>query len=193
MMMDIMAGHAKLIVAAIFALCLASTAIPLAGEPEPAMQDEFPDGHPDAYLVGTVDVDSLESLAGPGGVEGLDEEWEGIVRCAVGIESYGGGFDRWFGDGGFFAVPVSCKKAFTTAADNQRYFGIHVLKGRKKEAAGNTSLGILAVHDFSPAPLGVPAISVTMHVDGRGRIWAWAEETNTARKLSITDIADYKE
>ena len=82
-------------------------------------------------------------------------------------------------------IPVSRKKIFTTAADNQTAVEIHVLQGERPLAKDNRSLGRFILEGIPPAPRGVPQIEVTFTIDADGILHVSAKDLGTGKEQSI--------
>ncbi|OYV03049.1 molecular chaperone DnaK [candidate division bacterium WOR-3 4484_18] len=82
-------------------------------------------------------------------------------------------------------IPVSRKKIFTTAADNQTAVEVHVLQGERPLAKDNRSLGRFILEGIPPAPRGVPQIEVTFTIDADGILHVSAKDLGTGKEQSI--------
>lgn len=79
------------------------------------------------------------------------------------------------------ALPIQRSMEFSTVADNQATFTVHLLEGGSQKAADNASLGRYEIKGIPPAKKGVPRIKVTLEVDTDGMLKASAAEQSTGK------------
>ncbi|MHA1829822.1 MAG: molecular chaperone DnaK [Candidatus Heimdallarchaeaceae archaeon] len=82
-------------------------------------------------------------------------------------------------------IPVTKKKVFTTAADNQTSVEIHVLQGERTMAADNVTLGRFQLVGIPPARRGIPQIEVSFDIDANGILQVSAKDLGTGKEQSI--------
>ncbi len=82
-------------------------------------------------------------------------------------------------------IPVTKKKVFTTAANNQPAVEIHVLQGERTMAEDNITLGRFQLVGIPPAPRGVPQIEVKFDIDANGILNVSAKDLGTNKEQSI--------
>ncbi len=99
----------------------------------------------------------------------------GALAHAVGIEVRGGLFIPVLENGS--RVPCARAEVFTTAEDGQPVIKVTVYQGAAAMVAENQLIGAYELL-LSPAPRGVPAISVTFQVDERGRFALLARDAD---------------
>jgi len=87
-------------------------------------------------------------------------------------------------------IPYNHTETFTTYADNQTSVTINVFEGNRPMVKDNHMVGTFNLHGISPAPRGVPKISVTLDVDNNGILTVTAkdEATNNSEKLTVTNM-----
>ncbi len=83
-------------------------------------------------------------------------------------------------------LPIRCSELFTTNFDGQRDVQIHVVQGESDQASGNVSLGRFRLDGITPAPRGVPRISVVFDIDVNGIVNVSATDETTGRSQRIT-------
>jgi hypothetical protein len=83
-------------------------------------------------------------------------------------------------------LPVRVSEFFSTAVDDQADAEIHILKGTRKLAEDNESLGGFRLEGIPPAPKGKPKIEVTFCIDRNGVLTVRARDTRTGKQQSVT-------
>lgn len=105
-----------------------------------------------------------------------------VTPLSLGVEARGGVMAKLIEHN--TTVPTITRKVFTTARDNQREVGIHVLQGEREFARDNRSLGIFWL-DVQSAPRGVPQVEVTFNIDANGILQVSAKDLATGKERSI--------
>jgi molecular chaperone DnaK len=95
-------------------------------------------------------------------------------------------------------IPIRKSQIFSTAADGQPIFDIHVVQGERALAKDNDSLGRFQLTGIPPAPRGVPQIEVTFDINSNGIIHVSAKDLGSGNqeKFLITgdnNISEVKE
>jgi molecular chaperone HscA len=83
---------------------------------------------------------------------------------------------------GFARAP--CNK-FTTYADNQTGFELHVVQGERELAADCRSLARFSLRGVPPLPAGMARLEVELHVDENGLLSVTAREVNTKKEQRV--------
>lgn len=83
-------------------------------------------------------------------------------------------------------IPVTAKKIYTTAEDNQENIGIRVLQGERLYAKDNVLIGEFILDGILPAKKGVPKIEITFSIDVDGILSVKAKDLKTQRENSIS-------
>ena len=86
-------------------------------------------------------------------------------------------------------VPTKKSRIFTTDADNQTTFEVHVLQGENEQAAYNTSLGRFSLAHIAPAPKGNPKIEVSFEIDINGILYVTALDLATGHEENFVPRA----
>jgi len=107
-----------------------------------------------------------------------------VTPLSLGIETLGGVFTKLIERN--TTIPTSAKQVFTTAADNQTSFEIHVLQGERPMAADNVTLGRFRLDGIPPAPRGIPQIEVSFDIDVNGIVKVSAKDLATGRSQQVT-------
>jgi molecular chaperone DnaK len=107
-----------------------------------------------------------------------------VTPLSLGIETMGGVTTKLIERNS--TVPTSKSETFSTAADNQPQFEIHVLQGEREMSTDNKSLGRFTLDGIAPAPRGVPQIEVTFNLDANGILNVTAKDKGTGKEQSIT-------
>ena len=84
------------------------------------------------------------------------------------------------------SIPTKATKTFTTTHDNQKAVTVHVLQGERKKSTENHSLGRFRLVDITPAPAGLPEVTVTFQIDANGILQVSAVEATSGSMKSVT-------
>ncbi len=106
-----------------------------------------------------------------------------VVPLSLGIETMGGVVDKIIPRN--TGVPTGARSTFTTYADNQTGFEIHVVQGERELAQDNRSLARFTLRGIPPMPAGLARLEVTFKVDADGLLKVHARETTTGKEQSI--------
>jgi molecular chaperone HscA len=82
-------------------------------------------------------------------------------------------------------VPTGAKQTFTTYADNQTGFDLHVLQGERETVDACRSLARFQLKGIPPMPAGMARLEVTFLVDADGILHVAAREETTGRESAI--------
>ena len=81
--------------------------------------------------------------------------------------------------------PTIMSQMFSNYEDNQTALTIHVIRGERKQASQNKSLGRFDLADIPSAPRGMPQIEVTFDIDANGILNVSAKDKATGKEQSI--------
>ena len=106
-----------------------------------------------------------------------------VTTLSLGIETLGGVFTKLIERN--TTIPVRKSNVFSTAADNQPSFEIHVLQGEREMAVDNMTVGRFHLERIPLAPRGLPQIDVTFDIDADGILNVSAKDKSTGSQQSI--------
>jgi len=82
-------------------------------------------------------------------------------------------------------VPCGAKQTFTTFADKQTGFDLHVVQGERELVSECRSLARFTLKGIPPMPAGMARLEVTFMVDADGILRVSAREETTGQEASI--------
>jgi molecular chaperone HscA len=82
-------------------------------------------------------------------------------------------------------IPVGATQTFTTYADNQTGFDLHVVQGERELAADCRSLAKFTLKGIPPMPAGLARLEVSFRVDADGILHVAARETTTGIEQEV--------
>ena len=107
-----------------------------------------------------------------------------VTPLSLGIETLGGVLTKLIDKN--TTIPTKKEQVFSTAEDNQPAVTIKVYQGERPMAADNKLLGMFELTGISPAPRGVPQISVCFDIDSNGIVTVSATDKATNKKQEIS-------
>jgi molecular chaperone HscA len=106
-----------------------------------------------------------------------------VLPLSLGIETLGGAVDRILPRN--TTIPVSAKATFTTYADNQTGFELHVVQGERELAKDCRSLARFTLKGIPPLPAGHARLEVSFHVDENSLLLVRARELSTGLEQRV--------
>jgi molecular chaperone HscA len=106
-----------------------------------------------------------------------------VLPLSLGIETMGGGVDKILPRN--TGIPAGAKATFTTYADNQTGFDLHVVQGEREIASDCRSLARFKLGGIPPLPAGFARLEVSFNVDENNLLSVKAVELTTGITQSV--------
>lgn len=157
-----------------------STRSPVVREYVARLLDAEPLGHIDPEEVVALGAASQAHLLSGGGgdVVLLD-----VVPLSLGIETMGGVVEKLIHRNS--TIPARAVQTFTTYADNQTGFDIHVVQGERETVAGNRSLARFLLRGIPPMAAGMAKMEIRFEIDADGLLMVSATELTTGQHAEV--------
>jgi molecular chaperone HscA len=106
-----------------------------------------------------------------------------VLPLSLGVETMGGGVDKILPRN--TSIPAGARSTFTTYADNQTGFEIHVVQGERELAHHCRSLARFSLKGIPPMPAGMARLEIQFHVDENSLLQVSAIERTTGIEQSV--------
>ena len=106
-----------------------------------------------------------------------------VLPLSLGIETMGGAAEKILPRN--TTIPAGARATFTTYADRQTGFEIHVVQGEREMAQDCRSLARFTLKGIPPLPAGMARLEVSFHVDENSLLTVKAREIKTGIEQQV--------
>jgi molecular chaperone HscA len=106
-----------------------------------------------------------------------------VLPLSLGIEAMGGVVEKILPRN--TAIPAAAAQVFTTYADQQTGFELHVVQGERETAEACRSLARFTLRGIPPMPAGMARLEVRFDVDADGLLHVTAKELTTGVEQKV--------